>query len=109
MAKIRKDSIKLLKKLEKIFPGDDIISNKVIFRLGGTLKILSLLEQKNLIEKSKYKIIGLPNQETHKIEGYSLTSFGLELLNGLKQQRTNLLLVILTILLFIIGIIQILK
>ncbi len=107
-----KKSIKLLKKLEKSFPGDSLINDSgkpsKIGASDETFKLLKILEKSGLIVGWAYRVEGLPGPEKEKrIEAVKITPAGMEILNGLKQQRTNNLITFLTILTVIIGGIQI--
>lgn len=106
-----KKSIKLLKKLEKSFPGDSLINDSgkpsEIGVSGETFRLLKILEKSGLIVGWAYRMEGLPGPEKEKrIEAVKITPAGMDLLNGLKQRRTNFWLIILTILIFIIGVVQ---
>ncbi len=107
-----KKSIKLLKKLEKTFPGDSLINDSGKPSKTGvsekTFNLLKILEKSGLIVGWAYRLEGLPGPEKEKrIEAVKITSAGINFLNGLKQNRTNFLLVLLTGLMILIGGIQI--
>ncbi len=109
---MRKRSIKLLKKLEKTFQGDFLLSGFNLPLTSGvddnTFKALKILEKNGLIIAKGYKLEGLPGPEKEKkLEVPQITLTGLEFLNGLKQRQTNRRLVILTILMAVIGVVQI--
>jgi DNA-binding Lrp family transcriptional regulator len=107
-----KKSIKLLKKLEKSFPGDSLINDSGLPSEIGisdeTFRLLKILEKSGLIVGFGYKLEGLPGPERERIiQAVKITPAGMDILNGLKQQRTNRLITFLTILTVIIGGIQI--
>lgn len=107
MEKSKKDTLRLLKSLEKIFP-EDIATAKNFDYIGDFDKrAIKTLKENGLIEEKQYSLKGLPRGEENKAIFYKITSNGIEFLNGLKQKRTNILLLILTIALSLIGIIQI--
>lgn len=110
-----KKSIKLLKKIERTFPGDSLINDKsspLTLRDIGTdeetFNLLKILEKSGLIVGWAYRVEGLPKKEKEvRIEAVKITPLGIELLNGLRQKRTNTILIILTFLMTLIGCIQI--
>jgi len=108
MVNIRKDSIKYLKKLEKVFPGDSLINDKGPATIGAgeeTFKLLKKLERSGLISAIGYKTEGLPEEKV--LQSPIITSKGIDFLNGLKQNTTNTILIILTFLMAITSITQI--
>lgn len=109
MDKAKKYALKFLKNLEGIFPYDMIHSFKSR-DIGeySPIAVQTLLDN-GLIEPKEYPIKGLPKDEPNKVRTYKITSKGIEFLNGERQKKTNRLLIYLTILLIVIGIIQVLK
>jgi len=113
--KKKKASIELLKKLEKTFPGDSLLNdlnNSLTLQNIGvdedTFRRLKILERSGLIIGFKYKLEGFPESEKVKtIDAIKITPAGIDFLNGLKQKKTNIILIILTILMTLIGGIQI--
>ncbi len=105
MNQSRKKTIKLLKDLEKVFPGDSLVNDLGSpSKLGtddNTFKLLKKLERSKLISAIAYRTEGLPEEKI--IQSPIITTKGLEFLNGLRQRRTNTLLIILTILMALIG------
>lgn len=107
-----KKSIKLLKRIEKTFPGDSLLNDgNYPAKIGTdeeTFRLLKILEKSELISATKYRLEGLPESEPIKhIEVPRVTLKGVEFLNGLKQRQTNRLIIFLTILTVIIGGVQI--
>jgi len=111
MEKSKKFALILLRYLEKIFPQDMATSHKDTLKYVGAFdrKVIETLIENKLIEEKEYTIRGegLP-KDTPKLFVPKITSKGIEFLNGLRQKRTNILLLILTILLSLMGIAQIL-
>ncbi len=113
---MEKSTKKLLKYLEEIFP-QTIIStplenvdkfNKILKYINNfDEKTFKILEKEELIKHVYYSMVGMPKGKSNKTRATMITSKGVEFLNGLRQKRTNTFLLILTILLSIIGIIQI--
>jgi len=108
MDKSRKFALKFLKFLERIFP-EDMISTTRWDDFGEyNQKVVQTLMDNGLIEIKKYGS-SLRNKEGEEIPvgAYKITSKGIEFLNGLKQKSTNRWIMALTIILTLIGIIQI--
>ncbi len=105
MADQRKFALILLKYLEKIFPQDMATTQRTMNYVGKFDRntILTLIDN-GLIEEKEYSIKGLPKDMPDKAVVYKITSKGIEFLNGLKQKRTNNLLLILTLITTLIAI-----
>lgn len=99
MTNIKKNSIKILRDLEKAFPGDSLVNDLGLSSQLGidedTFKLLKKLERSGLISAIAYKTEGLPEEKV--LQSPIITPKGIDFLNGLRQKRTNLLLLILTI------------
>ena len=110
-----KKSIKLLKKIEGMFPGDSLMNDRNnplamqnIVVDEETFHSLKILEKSGLISATKYKVEGLPpSEDVRTIDAVKITPAGIDFLNGLKQKRTNFWLITLTILMIFVGGIQI--
>jgi hypothetical protein len=100
MSKYRKEALRLLRNLEKVFPEDMTAPE---FDYLGAFDSKGTLKDNQLIEYIEHSRQGF----TNKVSVPKITAKGIEFLNGLRQKRTNELLLALTILLFITGIIQI--
>ena len=74
-------------------------------RVNDIGKLMILLEENKLVERKTVPLIGLPERNI-KIAKYRITPLGLDILNGLRTQKTNDLLFKLSILVFVLGILQ---
>jgi hypothetical protein len=99
---MEKSTLMLLEHLEKIFPGDMVTGTDVLTHVGFDIDTINTLERNKLIEKVPR---GTPNVSS--AISYRITSLGIQFLNQARQKKTNNLLLTLTIILSLIGIIQI--
>lgn len=107
---MEKSTLKVLKALEKIFP-QDMVSGANNFNYMGTfnIKAIGILVKNKLVEEVPYSVNPKGIVPDDKAIVWRITSLGIEFLNGIRQKRTNTLLLIATILLFLIGVIQLIK
>lgn len=102
----KKFSVKLLRYLESVFPEDMNTAKKHMNYFGEfNQKAIQTLVDNGLIEEVEYSAI--INEKEEKVIIWKITSKGIEFLNGLRQKRTNMLLLVLTIFTLIIGVLQI--
>jgi hypothetical protein len=100
---MEKSTLKLLEHLERIFPRDMVTGSDALTRVASfDVDTINTLERNKLIEKVPK---GSLNQSS--AVSYRITSLGIQFLNQARQKKTNNLLLTLTIILSLIGIIQI--
>ncbi len=105
---IKRKTLALLKKLEKIFPVDNFMSKKIVLKREDYDPVaLEILKSSKLIKETTHGKVEIPGEGILPLGGIKLTPLGVEFLNGLKQKQTNLLILILTLLTVILGGIQI--
>ncbi len=103
-------AIKLLKHLESVFPlYDELVKGDLDRMKTEDKRSFEILKKNKLIKEArtpwpKY----LKSERTPKeLITWEITPKGIEFLNGLRQKRTNNLLLALTVILTIIGLFQI--
>ena len=109
MGKSRRFAIRELKYLDKIFPQDMLTADRDPLRGPSRInqKVMKTLQDNGLIEHIKYPVKEPPKGVLTDVYIPKITVKGIEFLNGLRQKRTNTLLLILTILIAITSIFQI--
>ncbi len=100
---MEKSTLKLLEHLERIFPKDMVTGSGTLTSVDGfDVDTITTLERNKLIEKVPR---GTPNLSS--AVSYRITSLGIQFLNQAGQKKTNKLLLILTIVLSLLGIVQV--
>lgn len=107
MDKSKKFVLNFLKDLEKIFPNDQVNTIHSMDLRDYDSKAVQTLLDNDLIEPKEYNARGVTEDISIRIASYKITSKGIEFLNGLKQKTTNRWIITLTIILTIMGTIQI--
>ena|SRR5271157_1425904 len=99
---MERSTLKLLEHLERIFPKDMVADSAIAHEAGFDVDTINTLERNKLIEKVPKGTLNVSSAVSYRI-----TSLGIQFLNETRQKRTNGLLLALTIILSLIGIIQI--